>query len=277
MGGADVAQRDRGSDRAAARDGAPPRAPFDREGAVRRRSARRRDDRPRRYPGSRVRAVARAATDRKHANHRSLAARWGDRNEQRLTQQLGRFLGELGAELVGEQRKERRQIDRRDHAVGAHVEPARDPLPHCRDGEVERVAVPAMIDRSTSGNHRGELADSSLDSPPRFGEAEVVRHLDRDRIAHLANNCASSANALNSSALPLGSRKNIVACSPGWPTKRMCGAIPKTTPAALTRSASARQSAIVSTTPKCGTGTAWPSTAFSTATGFAAGSRCATI
>jgi hypothetical protein len=34
----------------------------------------------------------------------------------------------------------------------------------------------------------------------------------------------------------------------------------KATPAALTRSASACQRSSVSTTPKCGTGTSWPST-----------------
>ena len=36
-------------------------------------------------------------------------------------------------------------------------------------------------------------------------------------------------NALNSSALPLGSWKNIVACSPTWPAKRMPGSMPNAT------------------------------------------------
>jgi hypothetical protein len=47
-----------------------------------------------------------------------------------------------------------------------------------------------------------------------------------------------SSNALNSSALPLGSRKNIVACSPGCPLKRTWGSIMKLTPAWLSLSAS---------------------------------------
>ena len=34
-----------------------------------------------------------------------------------------------------------------------------------------------------------------------------------------------SAKALSSTASPLGSRKNIVACSPGWPLKRTCGVV----------------------------------------------------
>lgn len=37
---------------------------------------------------------------------------------------------------------------------------------------------------------------------------------------YLAKIAASSPKALNSSALPEGSRKNMVACSPGWPLKR---------------------------------------------------------
>ena len=35
--------------------------------------------------------------------------------------------------------------------------------------------------------------------------------------SYLAKTCEKSANALNSSAFPLGSRKNIVACSPVSP------------------------------------------------------------
>lgn len=42
------------------------------------------------------------------------------------------------------------------------------------------------------------------------------------RDAYLANSDDISANALNSSALPDGSRKNIVACSPTSPLKRTC-------------------------------------------------------
>src|SRR5690554_1458994 len=38
---------------------------------------------------------------------------------------------------------------------------------------------------------------------------------------HVANSESRFLKALNSSALPEGSRKNMVACSPGWPLKRM--------------------------------------------------------
>ncbi len=48
-----------------------------------------------------------------------------------------------------------------------------------------------------------------------------------------------SENALNSRALPAGSRKNIVDCSPGCPAKRVWGSIMNFTPASLIRVASA--------------------------------------
>ena len=38
---------------------------------------------------------------------------------------------------------------------------------------------------------------------------------------HFANSDSMRLNALNSIALPNGSRKNIVACSPGSPLKRI--------------------------------------------------------
>ncbi len=77
----------------------------------------------------------------------------------------------------------------------------------------------------------------------------------------VANNCpAMSRNALNSSAFPLGSVRNIVACSPAWPRNRTYGSMTKATPARLSLAASASQSGISSTMPKCGTGTSWPST-----------------
>ena len=56
------------------------------------------------------------------------------------------------------------------------------------------------------------------------GDRRLVHEL-ADHDAHgygpqVANRLSMSANALNSSALPNGSRKNIVACSPGSPSKR---------------------------------------------------------
>ena len=90
-------------------------------------------------------------------------------------------------------------------------------------------------------------------------------HLSRRQLRRLRRSLAREqvrrvAIALISSALPEGSRKNIVACSPGSPLKRTVGGIAKSTPAAVSRAASASHSAIVSTAPKCGTGTSWPST-----------------
>ena len=38
---------------------------------------------------------------------------------------------------------------------------------------------------------------------------------------YLANNCPISLKALNSSAFPAGSKKNMVACSPTCPSKRI--------------------------------------------------------
>ena len=76
-----------------------------------------------------------------------------------------------------------------------------------------------------------------------------------------ANSLAGSAIALISSALPLGSRKNIVACSPDLALEadlRRDDEL-RCRPRSAA-SASASQSAIGSTAPKCGTGTWSPST-----------------
>ena len=54
-----------------------------------------------------------------------------------------------------------------------------------------------------------------------LGRGLDVGEADGEGAAHLANTMASSAKALNSSALPLGSRKNMVDCSPGSPLKRV--------------------------------------------------------
>ena len=79
------------------------------------------------------------------------------------------------------------------------------------------------------------------------------------------------AIALISSALPEGSRKNIVACSPGSPRNRTVGGIAKSTPAASAAPPALSQSAMSSTAPKCGTGTSWPSTALLPPPGAGAG------
>src|SRR5580692_1901178 len=58
-----------------------------------------------------------------------------------------------------------------------------------------------------------------------------------------------SAKAVNSRALPAGSRKNMVACSPTSPLKRTQGSMTKVTPALRRRSASLFQLSVESTTP----------------------------
>ena len=108
---------------------------------------------------------------------------------------------------------------------------------------------------------------------------------------YLANKLSNVVMDLNSRLFPLGSLKNMVHCSPGWPSKRRCGSMMNFTPAARTRPARSwncscaspirrewskldcgRSSLMqfllhygkvltsVSANPKCGTGTSSPST-----------------
>ena len=95
-------------------------------------------------------------------------------------------------------------------------------------------------------------------------------HLRREQLPEVAK-------ALEFRALPDGSWKNIVACSPTSPLKRMPGSMPNFTPAARSVSASACQRSHSSTTPKCGTGTSCPSTGlYSGLRAVPEASRCAT-
>ena len=73
------------------------------------------------------------------------------------------------------------------------------------------------------------------DPPPPVGRAHspvvgLSRPSDRQ-------SCPTSRNALNSNALPDGSRKNIVHCSPGSPSNRTYGSITKSVPASVSRCA----------------------------------------
>jgi hypothetical protein len=79
---------------------------------------------------------------------------------------------------------------------------------------------------------------------PAWGEGPVAAGLQPLYGVYFANRRAGSANALNSSALPLGSRKNIVACSPTSPLKRMCGSMMNFTPCVAQPAASASHSSI---------------------------------
>src|SRR5688572_10105093 len=60
---------------------------------------------------------------------------------------------------------------------------------------------------------------------------------DYRRRLHAVKTCSGCLKLLNSKALPLGSRRNIVACSPGWPGYRIRGSRTKLTPAARIRPA----------------------------------------
>ena len=63
-----------------------------------------------------------------------------------------------------------------------------------------------------------------------------------------------SLKALNSKALFSGSLKNIVACSPTFPLKRMQGFITNVVLLAFRLSAKSCQFSQLKTTQKCGTG-----------------------
>lgn len=81
-----------------------------------------------------------------------------------------------------------------------------------------------------------------------FAEVPVDGRLTARRLSSrrmlLGEQFPRIGEGLNSSALPHGSRKNIVACPPIWPPKRTCGSITKRVPARRSRSASASHSAI---------------------------------
>ena len=89
--------------------------------------------------------------------------------------------------------------------------------------------------------HRQESVRASL--------AVSIRR-DNGRCRSFANRFAGSAIALNSSALPAGSSRNIVACSPGSPAKRTVGAMTNSVPALVSRAASAFHSSIVQHQPE---------------------------
>ena len=73
-------------------------------------------------------------------------------------------------------------------------------------------SAPEVMSSSTARRTRSALVD--VDVAVATVESRVVTD------SYFAKICDSSANALNSIALPAGSRKNIVHCSPGWPSKR---------------------------------------------------------
>src|SRR5688572_22468082 len=114
--------------------------------------------------------------------------------------------------------------------------------------------------------------EARQDEQPGFAPftLEPVRH------AYFSNSCFSILrNDLNSSALPLGSSRNIVACSPGWPLKRTCGSITNRAPRSLSLAARACHSLHSRIRPKWGIGTASPSTGLVALRARAPSTRCA--
>ena len=90
-------------------------------------------------------------------------------------------------------------------------------LPHRGAGDLvlgrRRDLVDGLPGSEVAGEDRGpqRLVDAPGLGRRREGEAHAT---------YLAKICDSSAKALNSMALPAGSRKNIVHCSPACPSKR---------------------------------------------------------
>src|SRR5690606_8778934 len=96
-------------------------------------------------------------------------------------------------------------------------------------------------------------------------------------VAYLANRESRFLNDLNSSALPDGSRKNMVACSPTSPLKRTYGSMTNLVPASVSLLASASQSCMGRTAAKWCTGTSWESTELVDLWPHSSGDRWATI
>ena len=136
-------------------------------------------------------------------------------------------------------------------------------------GDVAHAACPGL---PVLCSHR-QASRGSRTAPPAQRNSGGLPA--RRRCAHFANSFEGSLNALNSSALPEGSSRNIVACSPTSPRKRMPGSMTKLTPTSRRRAARACHACQSSTTPKCGTGTAFPSTRLK-CSGCRLASRCAT-
>src|SRR5690606_32990117 len=185
----------------------------------------------------------------------------------------------IGHEGGGDRRRE----------VGAEPHPGDDrqrDLRHRReqpeeqpDGQAHRDAPPVGVPEPRMGQARAEPAEPAM-ALDLLASREIAGnpagHAHRAD-SQRAKSRSRSSKPLNSSALPKGSRKNIVPCSPAWPSKRIWGSMRNSTSAARRSSASMRQSAIDRTTPKCGTGTESPSTGLRPATGVPPSTRWATI
>src|SRR5690606_18124957 len=70
--------------------------------------------------------------------------------------------------------------------------------------------------RAVHDHHLAEPAAGQVPRHARTGHAATDD--DDGSVPHAVKTCSGWRNDLNSSALPLGSSRNIVACSPGWPS-----------------------------------------------------------
>src|SRR6185437_241519 len=168
--------------------------------------------------------VARPAPGRHGGSRRERAA---EQNERR------------GEDVLGD--RARIGADRRNHldlacgtcvdidVLEADAKPSHDGKPRRRTDEF-RVDPRRIADDQRIGftdcvaQLRGLRSERRLVAdrePPREARDRALVHvLADDDALQVANSWSMSANALNSSALPNGSRKNIVACSPASPRKR---------------------------------------------------------
>ncbi len=86
----------------------------------------------------------------------------------------------------------------------------------------ESVARERRLERIARAEARNAVGARS---PPPLGAHGLIGPPARSGCAAVANSCRKSRNALNSRALPLGSRKNMVDCSPTWPLNRVHGSM----------------------------------------------------
>ena len=160
--------------------------------------------------------------------HPVIKADFGPVSPRRLGLHLGRVTGH------DDQGRHAQQLRRQRHTLGVIAGRERhDPPDPFLGAQLNQPVVgPAKLERPHP------LQGLGLDQHPQPQPVIQRRALDHRRLhrmpvqspgrrldigkgnRHVANTWASSANALNSSALPDGSRKNIVACSPGSPLNR---------------------------------------------------------
>jgi len=110
----------------------------------------------------------------------------------------------------------------------------RGPMPQ----HVTRTHLRHTVKHAHAHSHSSTRVDSLFwsSSSPRGAPRDVIT---QGSTTYLANKLAGSVMALNSRELPEGSLKNMVHCSPGFPSNLRWGSIIKFTALALRASANA--------------------------------------